>query len=192
MTEIDILDGILAREGGHRPEVERPNGSVDPETLYGITWDTYQRYIRRVTGLSATREGFRALPLDTARAIYRLFYIEEPGFTHANIPFEPLRVQLIDFGVNSGPARAIRWLQRVIYVEPTGTLNDKTLQKLRQLLGDWSAEPYFPNVTARLVNDALVAARSYMIDQAVDQGSVRKLDEEGLESRALSFFLARA
>jgi hypothetical protein len=41
------------------------------------------------------------------------------------------------------------------------------------------------------LNDALVAARSYMIDRAEDQGVIRPEDEEGVESRALSFFLAK-
>ena len=189
MTEMDILDGILAREGGYRAEVERPNGSVDPETVYGVTWPTYQRYCARLGRPIATREAFLALGRADCRMIYRLLFIDDPGFTPEHVPFEPLRVQLIDFGVNSGPERAIRWLQRVIGQEPTGTMNGKTvgwLQNMSIAHGSGRRE------LLAIVNDALVAARSYMIDQTVDQGSVRKVDEEGLESRALSFFLARS
>ena len=112
MTADEILDGVLAREGGYRPEVERPNGSVDPETVYGITWPTFVRYTQLVTHGVPTREAFRALTPAQAKAIYARLFITEPGFTQLNIPYEPLRVQLIDFAINSGAPRAIRWLDR--------------------------------------------------------------------------------
>jgi len=184
MTADDILDGLEQREGLHRPQVTRPDGTIDPETMRGITWPTYRTYCA-IKMIAADHAAFLALTSAQARAIYVELFIEGPGFTAANIPFEPLRVQLIDFGVNSGPERAIRWLQRVLRMKPEecdGQLGPRTLSVLR-----WRA----PDPTAfAILNDALVAARSYMIDRAVDTGSMRKADEEGVESRALSFFLA--
>lgn len=188
MTEDAILDELLQREGGYRPEFERPNGTVDPETVRGITWPTFQRYCRRTNRLAATRAVFLVLSADQAKAIYRLFYIDDPGFTEENVPYEPLRVQLIDFGVNSGPERAIRWLQRVLDLEPTGTMNGKTVGWLQNATIEHVSGCTDP---LRLVNDALVGARSYMIDRAVDTGTMRKQDEEGVESRALSFLVAK-
>lgn len=191
MTTDEILDGLLAREGLHRAQVTRPDGTIDPETNRGITWPVFQRYYREHDLGPATREKFLALTAGEAKAIYYTLFISDPGFTRENVPYEPLRVQLIDFGVNSGPERAIRWLQRVLRIPPTGVL-DQTTQRT---LDDWhrvdlESQQFFDTYYG-LVNDALVAARSYMIDQAVDQGIMRKQDEEGVESRALSFFLAK-
>lgn len=195
MTADAIIDGLLQREGGWRDAVPRPDGSWDPATNKGITLPTLQAWWVRsrpeghyVPGL----EELRALTDEEAAQIYTWMFVIDPGFTKENIPFEPLRVQLIDFGVNSGPERAVRWLQRVLRLpaaEVDGILGPKTIKRVQSLCqlvvqGD---VPF----GAALVNDALVAARSYMIDQAVDQGAIRKQDEEGLESRALSFFLAR-
>lgn len=190
MTADEILDGILEREGGYRPEIERPDGSVDPETVRGITWPTYQSYCRHLQRV-ATHEAFLALTAEDAKTIYRLLFIENPGFTAENIPYEPLRVQLIDFGVNSGPARAIRWLQRVLRLPATGSLDIPTRLALQEFDTFGPESRVFVDRYYGLINDALVAARSYMIDQAVDHGTIRAADEEGLESRALSFFLAQ-
>lgn len=188
MTAASILDALLQREGGWRDAVQRPNGTWDPDTNRGITLPTLKTYRQKYLGTpqaETTADDLRALTEDEARQIYGIMYVQEPGFTEANIPFEPLRVQLIDFGVNSGPARAIRWLQRVLKlvwvgVDVNGRMDSNTLAALEH------SNQYLP-----IVNDALVAARSYMIDKATDQGVMRKADEEGVESRALSFVLAK-
>lgn len=189
MTADEIIDGVLAREGGYRAAKTRPNGTVDPETMRGITWPTYRAHCIR-HGKSAVHAQFLLLPAWQAREIYLEMYIADPGFTPENIPFDPLRVQLIDFGVNSGPERAVRWLQRVLRIEVTGKMDSLTVAVLRNYGGTDMLDGNNESALA-LVNDALVAARSYMIDRAVDQGTIRKADEEGLESRALSFFLAK-
>jgi lysozyme family protein len=181
-TDERLLDAVLEREGGFRAAVRRPDGSVDPDTNMGITapvlgaWHGWNRH--------ATVAELKAMPVETARAIYHKKYIGAPGFTETAVPFEPLREQLIDYGINSGPALAVRWLQRVLrQVRPevgvTGLLDAPTRTALRECRG------YLP-----WVHDAFVAARAYMIDRAVDSGRMRKQDEEGVESRALSFLLA--
>lgn len=190
MTESEIIDDLLQRERGWRNQVTRPDGTVDPATNHGITLPVLQNWRLIFYQQVVTTEGDLAqLSVTEARRIYNVRYIDQPGFTPANIPFEPLRVQLIDFGVNSGPERAVRWLQRVLRLQPTGTLNAQTIN----LIGDLCrmSSPSWTLLPIQLLNDALVAARSYMIDQAVDHGTMRKADEEGVESRALSFFLAR-
>ena len=181
MTADEIIDEILVKEGGFREQVRRPDGSIDPHTKYGITADTLGNW--RGMNRPASRGEVWNLSQDEARAIYQAMFIEQPGFTKENVPFEPLRIQLIDFGVNSGPERAVRWLQRILRIPTTGILDATTLDAL-QRPGEWF-------IRNELVNDALVAARSYMIDRSVDQGIMRKVDEEGVESRALSFFLAK-
>lgn len=188
MTESDILGGILQREGGWRDQVTRPNGSIDPPTNMGITLPTLRAWRRRRDTNAIVDVGdLRSMSDAEAQDIYTSMYVDEPGFTPANIPFEPLRIQMIDFGCNSGPERAIRWLQRVLGMEAPsidGVIGPLTRMRIGFCLGSHPC-------AGRWINDALVAARSYAIDQSVDQGIMRKEDEEGVESRALSFFLAK-
>lgn len=184
MTEDEILDGVLARERGLREAVTRPDGSIDPLTRDGITVVTLGEW--RGVARPATRDELLAMTADERRAIYRRRYIEDPGFTPACLPFEPLRVLCIDFGVTSGPRRAIRYLQRVIgLVTPslpvTGVLDAATTVWLGAHVGDLP-----------LVHDALVAARCRMVTGSVETGRIRPQDERGLLRRAASFVLARA
>lgn len=189
MTEHDILDELLVREGGWRDAQPRENAPPDPPTNLGITLPILQAYYRKQLSVPLTTpvtvEDLKKLSPVLARAIYTEMFVNAPGFTPANIPYEPLRVQLIDFGVNSGPERAVRWLQRVLRM-PADLIDGELGPITQSYLRSYAVREALP-----LVNDALVAARSYMIDQAVDQGMMRKADEEGVESRALSFFLAR-
>lgn len=190
MTTDEILDEVLDREGGFRAQVVRPDGSIDPDTMYGVTAPVLGNWL----GLSrpATVAELKAMTPQTAKDIFRVRYIEQPGFTPENIPFEPLRIQVIDFGVNSGQERAVRWLQRILRVPATGTLDETTKRSIWSACGYATGGSAFNgDQIAHIVNDALVAARSYMIDRAVDTGTMRKQDEEGVESRALSFFLAK-
>lgn len=188
MTEIDILADVIQREGGWRDAVQRPDKSWDPATNWGITLETLRRWRQRdFPGAVVTEVDLRQLTQLQASGIYQAMYVTEPGFTAANIPFEPLRVQLIDFGVNSGPERAVRWLQRILGLPVTGVMDSITRDAMQEERENYQDEK---RPLMAIVNDALVAARSYMIDQAVDHGTVRKIDEEGVESRALSFFLA--
>lgn len=183
MTEADILAGVVAKERGLREAVQRPDGSWDPLTLDGITTPTLGAW--RKLGRPATRAELLAMTPAERDALYRHRYIEAPGFTPDRVPFEPLRVLLIDYGVNSGPPRAIRYLQRVIglvtpSVPVTGALDGATSAWLFAHAG------YLP-----LVHDALVAARCRMVTGAVEAGRIRRADERGLVRRAASFVLAR-
>lgn len=170
MTVDTIIDGIVEREGGY---VDHPSDKGGP-TKFGITATTLGEW--RQLHRPATREEVRHLSVAEARQIYHLRYVRNPGFER--IPFEPLRAQLCDFAVNSGPARAIRWLQRVLQAPETGVLDAATLAELGRHDG-------------RLVNDALVAGRLYMVDRWTDADRSQKVFEEGVESRALEFFLSR-
>lgn len=187
MTEADILDELLVREGGWRDQVVRPDHSVDLPTNHGITLDTLNRHRDLLPHFEGRPhplgvEDLRELDEDMAAVIYQHVFIAAPGFTAENVPYEPLRVQLIDFGVNSGPERATRWLQRVLAIPTTGSLDGHTLA----VVAHWHTVVWHRPALA-LVNDALVAARSYMIRRAVASGTIRKEDSEGLQRRAMEF-----
>ena len=170
MTLDQVISDVLKREGGFVDDPADRGGA----TNMGITAAVLGEW--RKLGRVATRAEVAALTEPEARAIYMKRYVIDPGF--GTIADDALCAQLVDFGVVSGPARAIRWLQRVLNVPATGLM-------------DAATKAAFAAMPSRLVNDALVAARLYMIDDITDGDATQKKYEEGWENRALAFFLSR-
>ena len=122
MTIDQIIDGLIEREGGY---VHDPVDRGGP-TNYGIT----QRTLRAWRGQAVIPGDVRAMTQSEARAIYRQRYVDAPGF--ATLP-DPLRAQVIDNAVLSGPRQAVKDLQRAIGgVTVDGRLGPKTRAALRQ------------------------------------------------------------
>ena len=172
MTTDDLIAGILDREGGYQERASDPGNANSGATKFGITSKTWGIY--RGFGRQATRAEVKAITRPQAMEFYRRQHIEMSPFKV--VAYDPLRAQLIDFGINSSQERATRWLQRVLQVPVTGRMDDCTTTALALYPG-W------------LVNNALVAARAYMVDKWTDADQARKPEEEGVESRALSFFV---
>lgn len=110
MTDDEIIDAIIVREGGL---------SNDPLDRGGLTYK----------GLSqrANPDLFvNGLPTDKqVHDRYMQRYVVWPGFD--NIADTKVRSLLVDWGVNSGPGIAIMGLQRVCRTTPDGKLGPKTL-----------------------------------------------------------------
>lgn len=166
VTVDEIIEGIIKREGGYVNDPNDPGG----ETNLGITWPTLKRAI--ALGIVPSDTTIRALTPPLAKKIYHHLFVVEPGFEKIEDP--SLREQLVDFGVNSGPARAVQFLQRLLRVPVTGKLDGVTLSTL------WKHDPF-------LVNEALAGARARFIDDLTDSSPRMRKFEEGLESRALEF-----
>jgi len=115
VTVEELIEDVIAREGGY---VDHPADRGGP-TKFGITRATLSRW----RGAHVTSAAVKALDVSEARDIYATQYVEQPGF--ATLP-DPLRVQLVDFGVHSGPAQAVRALQRVLQVTADGVLGPVT------------------------------------------------------------------
>lgn len=99
------IDRILAREGSQY--TNRPSDRGGP-TKFGITLATLAKY----RGHPVTAADVEALTVDEAFAIYLKAYIDDPDFEH--IDCADLRDLLVDAGVQHGPGRAIRWLQKAV------------------------------------------------------------------------------
>lgn len=98
------IDDLIEREGGDK-FVNHPSDRGGP-TRYGIT-----QAVARAFGYDGPME---TLPLDTARAIFRRRYWDEPGFGRVAQISETIADELFDTGVNMGPARAVEFLQRAL------------------------------------------------------------------------------
>lgn len=107
-----ILDDVIAAEGGYVNDPKDPGG----ETMYGIT---------KATAREAGYFGPMAnLPLAVARGIYRKRYVLAPGFGKVLDRSERIGAELVDTGVNMGPAVAARFLQRALNVMNDGRFAD--------------------------------------------------------------------
>jgi lysozyme family protein len=102
MTIDEILTPVLANEGGY---VNDPHDSGG-ETNHGITIGT-----ARANGYTGS---MKAMTRDQALAIYRGKYVIEPGFGLVANVSGPIAAELVDTGVNMGPAVAGRFLQRAL------------------------------------------------------------------------------
>lgn len=170
MTTETLIDGLLAREGGYVDHPQDRGGA----THWGITvgaWGEYRRF-----GRPATRAEVQRITREQAIEFYRVRYVQHSPFVV--VAYEPLRVQLIDFAVLSGTERATRWLQRVLDVEPTGRMDDRTLVALNRDRG-------------ALVNRALVGARVQMFSGIVAGDAGQGVFLKGWIARAVSFLDAK-
>lgn len=95
-----VIDDVIAREKGY---VDNPADKGGP-TNYGITLA-----VARANGYQGEMVD---LPLSLAREIYRRRYIAEPKFDLVAQENEAVGFELIDTGVNMGPAVAATFLQR--------------------------------------------------------------------------------
>lgn len=106
---------VLELEGGFVADPRDPGGA----TRYGITRAT----LARARGRPASVADVRALTRQEAGAIYRRSYWAEVG---GDALPAGLDLAIFDFGVNSGPARAIKALQSALGVEADGRLGPAT------------------------------------------------------------------
>lgn len=102
-----IINGILEREGD--AYTNDPKDSGGP-TKYGITQTTLAGY-RDQTVMPANVE---ALTRAEAFNVYGWMYVRKPGFDKLVAVSPHIAEEIIDIGVNSGPAIASLILQRLI------------------------------------------------------------------------------
>lgn len=96
------IDHLIAVEGGY---VNHPNDRGGP-TNYGIT-----EAVARQNGYTGA---MKDLPLQTAKDIYIRRYWTAPGFDKVAPISEAVAAELLDTGVNMGPAQATMFLQRAL------------------------------------------------------------------------------
>lgn len=106
---------LLGHEGGYSNHPRDGGG----ETMWGVTY------------LVALAHGYNGpmkdLPVELAKNIYRKSYWDA---VRADELPEQIRYAVFDAAVNSGPVRAIQWLQEAIGVPVDGKLGPQTLGKL--------------------------------------------------------------
>lgn len=102
-----IINGILEREG--EAYTNDPNDSGHA-TKWGITQTTLARY----RDLPVTEADVEALGRKEAFNVYEWLYVRKPGFDKLVAVSPHIAEEIIDIGVNSGPAIASLILQRLL------------------------------------------------------------------------------
>lgn len=116
------LAAVLKYEGGWSDHPSDPGGA----TMAGITQKTYAAWL----GRPVTRAELRAIPKGHVRAIYRQLYWRRAGCDKlpGGVDF-----CVFDLSVNSGPRRAIWFLQRAVNVSADRKFGAVTLAAARAL-----------------------------------------------------------
>jgi hypothetical protein len=106
----------LAYEGGFSDNAADPGGA----TNFGITKRTLEAYF----GYSVSVDDVRTMSSSTAIAIYRANYWNQ--MRCGDLP-PGVDMMVFDYGVNSGPATAIKALQGLVRVEQDGAIGPQTM-----------------------------------------------------------------
>lgn len=117
-----LLGGLYAKEGGYVNDKDDPGG----ETNHGITLVEARRnnYTGRMIDLQRHCKSDADICADS---IYFDKYIMRPGFGPMVIIAYPVAKELVDTGVNMGPARPSRWFQRAVGARADGQVGSQTI-----------------------------------------------------------------
>lgn len=119
-TFANCIPVILKWEGGYSNHPS-DNGGV---TMMGITQRVYDAYRANV---GKSKQSVRLITTAERDDIYRLNYWD--AVKGDKLP-NGLDLAVFDFAVNSGPVRAIRYLQLALDVNPDGVIGNVTLNAL--------------------------------------------------------------
>lgn len=120
------LNEVLKHEGGFVNHPKDPGGA----TNLGVTIANFRRYVKP----GGTVDDLRKLTIAQAKTVYERHYWD--AVRGSQLP-SGLDFSVFDFGVNSGPKRAIKLLQRLVGVNPDGVIGPKTLEAVEKINASW-------------------------------------------------------
>lgn len=115
-------------------------------TKYGITHKTLASH-RGIAAVSASQ--VKAMTLQEAEEIYRRSYWTQSG---GDVLPAGLDYAAFDFGVNSGPSRAVKTLQKTLGIREDGHMGEQTLAAVRK----------YPGGVSQLIRDYCEARMSFL------------------------------
>ena len=112
---------VLAHEGGYVDHPKDPGGATNK----GITIATYRRFVNS----KGTKDDLRRISNAEVAQVYRRQYWD--AVKAGELP-DGLDYAVFDFGVNSGPSRAIKYLQTAVGASADGKIGPATLAQVRE------------------------------------------------------------
>ena len=125
-TLTTALDLMFGHEGGYVNNPKDTGGA----TKYGITHKTLAAH-RGVA--SVTTAQVKSLSIEEATEIYRRSYWVQSGGDLLPVGID---FMAFDYGVNSGPAQAVKSLQRIVGVTADGIVGGQTVAAVKAYKGD--------------------------------------------------------
>lgn len=116
------LAETLHHEGGWADHPKDPGGA----TMKGVTLAVFREF----KGRNATKAELRAISDADLHAIYKAGYWDK---THCGELPPGVDLMVFDLAVNSGPGRAVKFLQAAVNAEPDGAIGPKTLANVKAL-----------------------------------------------------------
>lgn len=110
------LKEILKHEGGYVNHPKDPGGM----TNLGVTKRVYEQYLGRKVDEAA----MRALKPADVKPLYKKLYWDKMRCGELPLGLDLL---VFDFGVNAGPSRSIKYLQRMVGVADDGIIGPATM-----------------------------------------------------------------
>lgn len=113
----EALTHVLKHEGGYVNHPSDPGGATNK----GVTLANFRRYVKP----NGTVADLKRLTVDQAAIVYKRYYWDAvlgdmlPG---------GVDYAVFDFAVNSGPSRAIKYLQRAVGAAQDGRIGPQTLE----------------------------------------------------------------
>ncbi|MCA0338462.1 MAG: hypothetical protein LCH99_01865 [Proteobacteria bacterium] len=117
------LSLVLTHEGGWADHPKDPGGA----TMKGVTLANFRRYVKP----NATKDDLRKITDQQLATVYRRFYWD--AVAGAELP-DGIDFAVFDFAVNSGPARAAQYLQKVVGVAQDGKIGPATIKATKAVL----------------------------------------------------------
>ena len=115
------LQKLLEHEGGYSNHPSDPGGP----TKYGITIADYRKYVMP----KASAADVKAMKIEDAQDIYRAKYW---GVLRCDDLPSDLDYAVFDYGVNSGPSRAAKVLQRLLRLVDDGRVTSPVIEAARR------------------------------------------------------------
>ncbi len=116
------LAAVLEHEGGYVDHPKDPGGATNK----GITLDYFRRYVKA----DGTKADLKRLTTEQAATVYRHQYWNAVS---GEVLPAGVDYAVFDFGVNSGPSRAIKFLQKAVGVTQDGRIGPKTLAAVKAM-----------------------------------------------------------
>jgi lysozyme family protein len=155
---------VIKHEGGYVDHPRDPGGA----TNLGVTIGTLSGWL----GRPATKAEVRALTIDAVAPIYRKNYWD--AVKADDLP-AGVNYCVFDFGVNSGPRRAIMALQRAVGVADDGAIGPITLAAVKRKSPE--------DIISRICSDRLSFMRRLSTWPTFGRGWQRRV--EGVEREAI-------
>lgn len=156
---------ILKHEGGY---VDHPNDPGGP-TNKGITISTFQSYIKP----NGTKEDLKKLTTEQATVVYKRQYWDAVMADSLPVGVD---YAVADFAVNSGPYRAVKYLQTIVGVTQDGRIGPKTLEAVRKMSSE--------DIINRLCDDRMTFLKRLDTWSTFGKGWASRV--EGVRTDALS------